>query len=524
MTNCPTPHTWLADARSLYHAFEMAADRFGERIAIIDGDERLTWLDLRRESCLVARALMGSGVARGDRCCIWAANQARWIVTALGLHAVGATLVPVGARLKAREVGDILRRTRARLLFCDPGLVHDESIDGGDDLKAIVAFGGADDHTLSWAEFLLRAETVTEADLDGRILADAPDDLADILFTSGTTGVPKGVPMTHAQSLIACAQQQLCVSRFIAGDVFAVAYPFAHNAGYRAGWQAGLLFGATVIAVRNTKAIDFLRLIDEERVTILPAVPTIHQAMLAHPDRAQFDLSSIRNVSTGATVIPVELIADMRVFYGAEAVSTGYGLTEAAGSVSHTRPGDSADVIATTTGRPLDNLEVKLVDASHNEVRRGDAGEIAVRGPQIMRGYFEDAEATRAAFTEDGFLLTGDVGKFDAAGNLKITDRIKDMFIVGGFNVYPAEVEAQIRRMDGVEDVAVIGVEDHRLGQVGHAFIVRAARSTLDEAAIIAWCRGAMANYKAPRSVTFLDALPRNATGKVSKAALRVPG
>lgn len=513
---------------SAYHAFQARAGRAPAALAAKDGERAWSFRELETASRRSGRALMALGLEPGEMASVWAVNHVEWVIAALGLQAAGGALIPAGTRLKPPEVALLLRRARARILFCDPGFGAVDFVAGIlaeslPELRQIVVFDDipALPRVMGWQAFLALADDVPEPNLEARIAALCPETLADVIFTSGTTGVPKGVPMTHGQSLVACEQQQLCVTRFRAGDMFAITYPFAHNAGYRAGWQASLLFGATFLALRNLDTGLLLQTIAREGVTVLPAVPTVFQGLLDHPDFAHTDVSKMRFAATGATTIPVVLIERMQAAFGPAAVVTGYGLTETAGSVSSTRPGDSAAVIATTTGRVLDNLDVRLIDMDGAEVAPGTPGEIAVRGPQVMRAYFEDPVGTAAAFTADGYLRTGDVGVFDAFGNLSITDRIKDMFIVGGFNAYPAEIEQQLSRIEGVAEAAVIGIDDARLGQVGRAFVIRRPDAALDEAAVVAWCRQAMANYKVPRVVTFVDELPRSPTGKVSKVHLR---
>ncbi len=523
-----TMHDHALPYPSPFHAFAAIVARQPQSTAIRERDRSIRYDELMAAGRQAGRALIAAGVGAGERIAIWAVNHSDWVIAALGIQAAGGTLIPASTRLKAREVAMSLRRARTTTLFCDPGFGSEDFVAGIlaqdlPDLRRIVVFGDISDseRVTSWATFLSTGTDSLETALDARIAALEPEGLADIIFTSGTTGLPKGVPMTNGQSLIACEQQQRCVARFAAGDIFAITYPFAHNAGYRAGWQAAIVFGVTIVILHTLEAQSVLEAIARERVTVLPAVPTVYQAMLDHPDFARFDTSSIRFASTGATTIPVPLIEAMQDAFGLSAVVAGYGLTEAAGSVSSTQPGDSALVIATTTGQPLDNLEVKLIDSEGLVVPTGTPGEIVVRGPQVMRGYFEDEAATAAAFTADGFLRTGDVGVFDAAGNLAITDRLKDMYIVGGFNTYPAEIEQQLCRIEGVIEAAVIGIDDPRLGQVGRAFVVIRAGAPIDEAGIVAWCRAEMANYKVPRVVTFVETLPRNPTGKVSKVALR---
>jgi acyl-CoA synthetase (AMP-forming)/AMP-acid ligase II len=258
-----------------------------------------------------------------------------------------------------------------------------------------------------------------------------------------------------------------------------------------------------------------------ERVSVLPGPPTLYQSILAHPERGRHDLSSLRLAVTGAAVIPVELIHRMRRELTFETIITGYGLTESTGVVSMCRPEDDPETIATTSGRAIPDVEVRCVDAAGREVARGQPGEIVVRGYNVMRGYLDDPAATAEAIDADGWLHTGDVGTMDARGYLRITDRLKDMFIMGGFNCYPAEIESIMLACDGVAQVAVVGVPDARMGEVGMAFVVPASGRRLEPQAIIDWCRANMANYKVPRAVEIVDALPMNATGKVTKFVLR---
>lgn len=518
------------DNLSLYQAFQSSAERFADRIAIRSETGDLTFRDLVMRSREVAGALLALGIERGDRIAIWGVNSADWIVAALGIQAAGAVLVPIGTRLRGREAQTILQDSGARIVFCDPAFGNYDYVQAllGLDapaLEQIIVFGTdepREGRVTAMSALRALSAAIDAATLDARIAAGTGDDLCDIIFTSGTTGRPKGVPMTCRQSRIACQAQQEDIARFTPDDVFAVAYPFAHNAGYRAGWQIALLYGVRILPVSVFDPGELLKMIERERVTFLPIAPPIAQGILSHPDRPHTDLSSLRIISTGGTTIPVKLVEDMRRYMGeGTEVQTGYGLTETAGSVTCTRRDDPAEIVATTVGHPLRSLEVKIVDSDHAEVPRGEVGEIVVRGPQVMTGYYQNEAATAAAFTADGFLLTGDAGSMDQDGNIKITDRIKDMYLVGGFNCYPAEIEHVLRMMPGVGQVAVIGVDDERLGQVGRAFIVRTPGATIDEAAVIAWAREEMANYKVPRSVIFLDALPLNAMGKVAKMELR---
>jgi HIP---CoA ligase len=516
---------------SLYHRFQQAVAVHTDRIAVRDGDADLSYRELEAASREMAAALMAMGMRRGDRIAIWGVNSADWAVAALGIQAAGGVLIPLGTRLRGREVADILTDAKARLVFCDPGFGDFSFVEAlqAQQLPAvehIVVFGENGDPTaeriLSFGALRVWLGRVDDATLDARIAEGSGADLADIIFTSGTTGKPKGVLTTHRQSLIACDIYAKEAQKFTPEDVFAVTYPFAHNAGYRAGWQVSVLYGVRVIPVRSFDAGELLRIIEREGVSILPTVPAVAQGLLDHPDRASTNLSSLRVVSTGGTNIPVRLVEEMRAHLGSNTiVQTGYGLTETAGAVTYTDFSDEPELIATSVGHALSNLEMKIVGPDHAELPLGETGEVAVRGAQVTHGYLDDPEATAAAFTKDGFLLTGDAGRIDERGNLYITGRIKEMYLVGGFNCYPAEIERILGTMPGVAAVAVIGVDDERLGEVGRAFIVPERGSAFTEAEVIAWCRIEMANYKVPRSVRFLDALPLNATGKIAKLELR---
>jgi acyl-CoA synthetase (AMP-forming)/AMP-acid ligase II len=232
-------------------------------------------------------------------------------------------------------------------------------------------------------------------------------------------------------------------------------------------------------------------------------------------------MSSLRLAVTGAAVIPVELVQKMRDVLGFETVITGYGLTEACGIATMCRHDDDPETIATTSGRAIPGVEVQVVGDDGKEVARGDAGEIVVRGYNVMLGYLDEAAETKATIDGDGWLHTGDIGVMDDRGYLRITDRKKDIFIVGGFNAYPAEIENAMLANDAVAQVAVVGVPDSRLGEVGAAFVVPIAGHTVDPDQLIAWCRERMANFKVPRRVEVVDALPLNAAGKVLKYQLR---
>jgi len=515
----------VAAERTIPRLLFAAGECFGARSAVEDGDARLSFAELAAAGLRAARAFMAAGLRPGERAAVWAPNIHEWIVAALGLQAAGGVLVTLNTRFKGAEAAYVLRKSGARLLLTMGeflGVDYVASLRGQDlpDLARIVTFRGRVEGAVPWEAFLASGEAVDEGEARARAEAVSPDDLSDLLFTSGTTGSPKGVMTAHGQNLRAFEAWSEVVG-LREGDRYLVVNPFFHSFGYKAGWLASLMRGASVLpqAVFDVPAV--LERIAREKVSVLPGPPTLYQSILAHPGLAAHDLSSLRLAVTGAAAIPVELIQRMRDELGFGTIITGYGLTECCGIVSMCRYDDDPETIATTSGRAIPGVEVRCVDAEGKDVPRGRPGEVVVRGYNVMRGYFEDPEATRETIDPQGWLHTGDVAVMDERGYLRITDRIKDMFIVGGFNCYPAEIESLLFGSGLFAQVAVVGVPDERLGEVGVAFVVPAPGRPLTPQGVIGWCREHMANYKVPRRVEIVDALPMTASGKVQKFALR---
>jgi len=506
------------------------AGRFGDRTAVVEDGNALTYRELVDRSRRFGAALVASDIGPGDRVAIWAFNCTEWIVAALGLFEVGAVLVPINTRFKGMEAADILVRSRARALvtvtdFLDTDYVAMLRGTGTEfpDLGVIVvARGPTVEGTESWEDFAARATGDGLAEVDRRSAAVTPDDPCDILFTSGTTGVPKGVVQTHGGTT-GVAVDWVAMTGLGADDRYLMVNPYFHMFGLKAGILAAVSAGATMIPEPVFDVDRVLARVADERVTVLPGAPTLYQGILDHPDRDRYDLSTLRVAVTGAADIPVELIRRVDAELPFAVVITGYGLTEG-GTAAATSPGDDVETIATTVGRPRPGFELRIVDVQGQEVDPGEAGEILLRAPSIMSHYLDDPEATAQALSADGWLGTGDLGIVDPAGRLRIVGRAKDMFIVGGFNAYPAEIEHGLLRHPDITQAAVIGIPDPRLGEVGMAFVVVRPGAQVTGAEIIGWCRDQMANYKVPRTVEFVDDLPRNATGKVVKDELRPAG
>ena len=505
-----------------------AARRWGERPAIVEDGHAISYVQLHALARRAARAVMALGVQAGDRVALWAPNCNEWIVAACGVHAAGAVLVPLNTRMKGEEAADILQRSRARVLVSVGGFLkqyYPDLLQGlrPDTLEQVVVLGDAlrPSADLDWQGFLERAEAMPEAAQLQREAAVRPQDTADLMFTSGTTGRPKGVMAAHQPTLLAFRAWSEVVG-LEEGSRYLIVNPFFHTFGYKAGWVAALLRGATIHPEQVFDAEAILRRIQNERINFLPGPPTLFLTMLAHPHLADFDLSSLQAAVTGAASVPPILIRRMREELGIAKVTTAYGLTECGGCATLCDATDDAETVARTCGKALPGTEVRCVDAEGRPVPPGEAGEVLLRGYHIMQGYFEDEQATREAIDSDGWLHTGDVGVLDERGYLRITDRLKDMFIVGGFNCYPAEIERMLADHPDVAQVAVLGVPDERMGEVGCACVVLRHGAQLDAPAFIAWCRGKMANYKVPRHVLQFDTLPVNATNKIQKRELQV--
>ena len=337
------------------------------------------------------------------------------------------------------------------------------------------------------------------------------------MYTSGTTGSPKGVLSTHAQT-VAIFETWSNTVGLNSNDRYLIVNPFFHSFGYKAGWLSCLIQGATALPMAVYNPQKTLEIIEQERISILPGAPTIFQTLLADQNLASTDTTSLRCSVTGAASVPEQLVHDMKNTLGFDEVFTAYGLTECP-VVSITRSGDELGTIANTAGRAIDGTEIKVTDEHGKEVAAGDVGDIQVRGYNVMQGYFNDPEASKNTISEDGWLDTGDVGWKDKDGNIKITDRAKDMYICGGFNCYPAEIENLLLRHPNISDIAVLGMAEERLGEVGQAYIV-STRDDLSHKELNDWSREHMANFKVPRRFMQVQELPRNASGKVQKFKL----
>ena len=514
-----------SEANTIPELSRLAAKTYGNRSVLVDQGISFSFMELDAARIKGAQALIASGIGTGDTVGIWAPNIINWIVASLAIQTVGAILVPMNTRLKGSEAAFILNHAEIKLLFTVKEflgidyqqLISDEEIPT---LREIIYLDVRDSNASSWEQFLNRGSTVSIEALEQCEHALTAESPLDIMFTSGTTGRPKGVLTTHGQTLRTFATWSKTVG-LTEKDRYLIINPFFHSFGYKAGWLACLMRGSLILPARSFDIRSVIEKIVSEKITVLPGPPTIYYSLLESSLRNGQDLSSLRLAVTGAAPVPSELIRKMKAELGFDVVLTAYGLTETCGVVSICREGDSPELISRSSGCAMPGVEIKCVDSNGLPVAPGLPGEVWCRGFNVMKGYLNDPESTKETITSDGWLKTGDIGVLGEDGYLKITDRLKDMFIVGGFNCYPAEIESQLCEFPGISRAAVIGVPDERLGEVAFAFVVADSNASLDLEAILAWSKENMANYKIPRKIEIVEDLPVNASGKVLKNRLR---
>lgn len=516
--------------RTIPGMFRSAVAHFPDKVAVFDGDRKITYSELADVVDSVSRSLIALGIASGDRVVVWLPNSWQWIACALGILQAGAVIVPANTRFKAHELGYVLEQSGARLIFLrnsflgtDMRAIYEDAASqlrsGKRDWSGNATAVAIDAEGAEWQDFLSRGTAIDQDAVASRLEKISGDTVSDIMFTSGTTGFPKGVLLKHRQSLRAYFNTAR-IQQQTSDDVYGIIVPFFHSFGFKEGWLKAFMTGAAVCSFDHFDAGKVLQAIEQHRITYLPGPPTIMQGLIDHPDRSKYDLSSLRISVVGATFVPEALVGRMRDELGFKHVLTAYGLTEATALVSMSRIGDPIETIAATIGRPVDDVEVRIVKDDGAVADGEELGELQVRGYNVMSGYYNDAEATAKRVTKDGWLRTGDLVQLRPDGYLVIRGRLTDMLIVGGFNVYPLEVENMLRPHPAIADVSVVGKPDERLGEVAVAFVILREGRAVSDDELTAWARDRMANYKVPRVWKFVRAFPMNASGKVVKKEL----
>ncbi|ULE34144.1 long-chain-fatty-acid--CoA ligase [Mycobacterium sp. IDR2000157661] len=502
------PHPAIATVADIARVY--GAQR-PDAVALIAGERSLTFGELNARSNRLAQAFRAAGVQSGDRVAFVEKNGIEFFEVACALSKLGAVVVPVNWRLAPPEIRHIIADAGARAVVVGSEFFgHVEAV--GD--VAMVAIG---DHP-RWLRYddWLAAQPAEDPGV-----TTGPDDVAFLMYTSGTTGTPKGVMLTNDNYF--CKATGIAQKwRFDRDSVNLAVMPMFHMAG--SGWAlVGLCEGARTVVLRDVDPPAILDAVARHAITNMLLVPVVIQRLLDTPGVEATDFSALRAIVYGASPITDSVLVRALERFDCHLLQV-YGMTETTGSITQLDEHDRE--LLRSCGKPFEWVELRIVDPScpaGRDVPAGTVGEVWTRSRQNMRGYWNNPQATAAAITADGWLRTGDAGYLDDSGHLFLHDRVKDMIVSGGENVYPIEVENVLMTHPEVGDVAVIGVPDARWGEAVKAIVVPAAGASPTEADLIAYARDRLAGFKLPKSVTFADALPRNPSGKLLKRALREP-
>ncbi|WP_430419067.1 long-chain-fatty-acid--CoA ligase [Phenylobacterium sp.] len=489
----------------------------GDRVAVHFEGRDLTYAELDRRSDRVAGLLQQAGVKPGDRVAWLGRPSEAWFEIFFGVAKARACFAPINSRLAVPEIAFILKDSAANVFFVTPEF-FDAAVtvaEGAGRPIQVIAVGG--DHPTFASYAALR----NAAPAPSLSTPQAEDDVLQ-LYTSGTTGLPKGVRLSNANySAFLALRHQIEGFSYDADDTVLILMPMFHVAGTNISFS-GMAAGGRIVLQAEFSPPAVLKAFGDERVNHVFLAPVMINALLQTPGVEQADFSSLKTVSYGASPISEAVLAKATEVFGCGFIQF-YGMTETTGAGTTLAPGEHRGELLRSCGRPWTTLETRIADEDGNTLGAGEIGEIEIRGPIVMAGYWNRPEATAETIRPDGWLRTGDAGFMDENGFFFVHDRVKDMIVSGGENVYPAEVENAILGCPGVADAAVIGVPDDKWGEAVKAIVVKAAGQDPDPAAIIAWARGRIAGYKAPKSVDFIDALPRNPSGKVLRRELRKP-
>jgi len=482
-------------------------------VALISRGQPTTYGTLREQVAAIRGGLVGLGLQPGDRLAIMAGNNWYFVVTYLAALGAGLVAVPLNPQAPAPELEFELVTTGARSVLVSPA--------------AAAAFAEIDRAAVPELEIVIETLGV---DLPGAVVLDelldvapvdvvdrAADDLAVLMFTSGTAGAPRAAMLTHGNLLANLEQVQAAATRHQdADDVVFGLLPLFHIFGLNVVLDLSLLAGSRVLLIERFDPSSAVEAVERHEVTMMSGPPTMWSALAALGDVSS-SMRSVRVAVSGAAKLPATVVEDARANLGVE-LSEGYGLTETAPVVTSAT---GTDAPVGSIGPVLPGIEMRLVDPDGEDVLVGDAGEIWVRGPNVFHGYWADPEATRAALTDDGWLRTGDVGVVDDHGFVFLVDRAKDLIIVSGFNVFPAEVEEVLDLHPAIERAAVVGVPHPHTGEAVKAYVVLEPGVSAEEDDIITFCTEHLARYKCPSKVMFVDELPSNPAGKILRRALR---
>jgi fatty-acyl-CoA synthase len=482
----------------------------------------VTYAEFDRNTNRVANALLAAGFKHGDRVSYLGKNSDHFFEILFGAMKVGMVMTPVNWRLAPPEMIYIINNAEAPVLFVGPEF--NAAVKGfAAQLPAVHLTIAMEGGELSWPSYVSWRDAQPDAPPSQRI---EPSDIAVQLYTSGTTGHPKGAMLSHKNLLNLTSPKQEVPdwNRWNSDDVTLVTMPVFHIAG--AGWGIfGLFYGAKNVVMRDFDPGGVLDFIQNYRISKCILVPAALQFVVRHPKAKQTDFSRLKYILYGASPIPLELLKECMAVFGCGFVQM-YGMTETTGGICILGPEDhtpEGSARMRSAGKAMEGVEFAILDAEGNRLPAGQTGEIATRSLSNMVGYWKMDEATRATISDDNWLRTGDAGYIDEDGYIYIQDRIKDMIISGGENIYPAEVENAVFGHPAVAEVAVIGVPDDKWGESVRAIVVKKPGAEVSADEIIAYARERIAGYKTPKSVGFIDVLPRNASGKILRRQLREP-
>ena len=513
--------------------------------------KRLNYRQYKQEADALARSLMGLGIEKGEHVAVWAPNYPEWVLLSMALAKIGAVLVTVNTAYRSVELEYVLRQGGITTLFTAGEHRGNSYVDTISELVPELAELGDPAKLISEGyrlhserlphlkrvilmrhpalpgfvpfDLLLDAgNRVPETALAGRQASISPDDVLQMQYTSGTTGFPKGVMLTHGNFI---NQAHVCCSRadFSAGERVVTAMPFFHVAGSIGGIMFSMFLGGTLIPLISFEPAKLLEMFEAEKGTVSFDVPTMLIAMLNHPRflAGEFDLSSLKHITTGATPVPAVLMEQVKEKMGADCMIV-YGMTELSGAITQSMHYDSFQLKSATVGLPLPHMDVKIVDpATLEPVQIGQSGELLARGHLVMKGYYDMPEATAQALDEEGWLHSGDLATMDENGYINIVGRVKDMIIRGGENIYPAEIEELLMRHPKVEEAQIVGVPDPFMGEEVAALLRLRAHSEATREEIRDYCRDRISKHKIPKYVRFVTGYPLTSSGKVKKFELR---
>jgi fatty-acyl-CoA synthase len=539
-TVSPTPwldHDWTS--LTYGRALRQSAQRFPDKIALSGMGRSLTYAQLDRAADELAHGLASLGVGPRDQVALWMTNCPDWVVCWMACARLGAVLVTVNTRFKLEETEYILQQSDAKVLIAMDrfwnidflGMIRELAPESAvrsagqwrsarlPSLRSVVLWESVEAHGCTNLAALRRigAKALDE----GRSLPDTSvDDPVIIVYTSGTTGHPKGA--MHSHQILRNAANIARVMHTEPSDVILGHMPLYHVAGAVTACSVMLLLGCTMVTMAQWQTDEALEIIERERVSIFGGIPTHFIDCLDSIRRRPRDVSCLKSAWIGGAPVTPDVALAVREELGLKGLLAVYGMTETTAATSFSSFDDPLDILCDNKGKPIGEFEVAVFDpGTDHVVAAGAVGEVRVRGHIVMLGYYKNPEATAEVIRPDGWFRTGDLGTIDESGYLKITGRLKEMFIVGGSNAYPAEIERLLQGIDEIKQAVVVGVPDRRLGEVGYAFIQVHEGCTIAEAELLARCRAMMADYKVPRFLRFTEDFPRTTTGKIQRFILQ---